>query len=192
MLQTPVANASANSQACDSAPSAAPAGVAQNSIGADDFVAAMRVQATAVNLVTTDGPAGRYGVTVSAVASVSAEPPLVLACVNRRSPAVEAIKRNGVFCVNALNAGQAEVANVFAGRPSRGAAFDFDCADWLPGVTGSPELSGALASLDCEVFETIDAGTHTVFIGRVIGTISRADRPLLYCDRQFAAPTGLA
>jgi flavin reductase len=171
----------------DSHMSAAPA-----CVPADDFVAAMRVQATAVNLVTTDGPAGRFGVTVSAVASVSAEPPLVLACVNHRSPAVEAIKRNGAFCVNALNAGQAEIANVFAGRPSQGAPFDFACADWVPGITGSPELGGALASLDCEVYETIDAGTHTVFIGRVIGTISRAARPLLYCDRQFTTPSGLA
>lgn len=172
--------------AADSPTVAAPA-----CVQAADFVAAMRVQATAVNLVTTDGAAGRFGVTVSAVASVSAEPPLVLACVNRRSPAVAAIKRNGVFCVNALNASQHEIANVFAGRPSQGAPFDFACAEWVPGMTGSPELGGALASLDCEVHETIDAGSHTVFIGRVIGTISRADRPLLYCDRQFAIPTDL-
>lgn len=167
-------------------------GASSSNVQAADFLAAMRVQATAVNLVTTDGGAGRFGVTVSAVASVSAEPPLILACVNRRSPAVAAIKRNGVFCVNALHAGQAEIANVFAGRPSQGTAFDFACADWVPGVTGSPELAGALASLDCEVYETIDAGTHTVFIGRVIGAISRADRPLLYCDRQFVIPTDLS
>ena len=50
----------------------------------------------------------------------------------------------------------------------------------------------ALASLDGEVHETIDPGTHTAFIGRVIGTINRADRPLLYCDRQFAIPTDLS
>lgn len=164
---------------------------ALNSIPAPEFVAAMRVQAAAVSVVTTDGPAGQFGVTVSAVASVSAEPPLILACVNRRSPAVKAIKRNGVFCINALNASQVEIANVFAGRPSVGAAFDFACAQWSPGITGSPELGGALASLDCEIYEAIEAGTHTVFIGRVTGVISRAEAPLLHCDRRFAIPTSL-
>ena len=67
-----------------------------NEVPAADFVAAMRANVTAVNLVTTDGAAGRFGLTVSAVSSVSAEPPLILACLNRRSPAVSAIGRNGV------------------------------------------------------------------------------------------------
>ena len=161
-------------------------------ISSEEFRKALRHFPAGVTIVTVQAGENRHGLTVSAFASVSAEPPLVLACVNRRSPAVAAIKRNGVFCVNALNASQHEIANVFAGRPSQGAPFDFACAEWVPGITGSPELGGALASLDCEVHETIDAGTHTVFIGRVIGTISRADRPLLYCDRQFAIPTDLS
>jgi flavin reductase (DIM6/NTAB) family NADH-FMN oxidoreductase RutF len=161
-------------------------------VASEEFVAAMRVQATAVNVVTTDGPAGRFGITVSAVASVSAEPPLILACVNRKSPTVAAIRRNGVFCVNALNARQHGIADVFAGRSSQSVPFDFDCALWVPGVSGSPELGGALASLDCTLFQAIDAGTHTIFIGAVIGVISRADTPLLHCDRRFATAIGLA
>src|SRR5690554_4667739 len=86
-------------------------------VSAEAFVGAMRVQATAVNVVTSDGPAGRVGVTVSAMSSVSAEPPLILACVNRRSPCVTTIRQNGVFCINALSAGQSHLADTFAGRP---------------------------------------------------------------------------
>ena len=51
------------------------------------FVNAMSAAVTGVNLITTDGRAGRFGVTVSAMCSVSADPPILLACVNRRSPA---------------------------------------------------------------------------------------------------------
>jgi flavin reductase (DIM6/NTAB) family NADH-FMN oxidoreductase RutF len=153
-----------------------------------DFVAAMRANVTAVNLVTTDGPGGRFGLTVSAVSSVSAEPPLILACLNRRSPAVEAMARNGVFCVNALNADQAHIADCFAGRPRDGQPFDFACGSWLPGRSGAPELAGAVASLDCMVFAQHSAGSHEIFIGRVLSVISRALPPLLYWDRQYGKP----
>ncbi len=160
-------------------------------VAAADFVAAMRANVTPVNLVTTDGPAGRFGITVSAVSSVSAEPPLILACLNRRSPAVAAIARNGVFCVNALNADQAHIADCFAGRPRDGEPFDFSCGNWLPARSGAPELDGAVASLDCEVHAQHSAGSHEIFIGRVLGAISRTLPPLLYWDRQYGKPNPL-
>lgn len=161
-------------------------------VPAADFVAAMRADVTAVNLVTTDGPAGRFGLTVSAVSSVSAEPPLILACLNRRSPAVAAISRNGVFCVNALNAAQAPIADCFAGHPRDAALpFDFACGSWLPGRSGAPELAGAVASLDCTVFAQHSAGSHEIFIGRVLSVISRTLPPLLYWDRQYGKPDPL-
>ncbi|HVJ33879.1 MAG TPA: flavin reductase family protein [Terriglobia bacterium] len=160
-----------------------------NEVPAADFVAAMRANVTAVNLVTTDGAAGRFGLTVSAVSSVSAEPPLILACLNRRSPAVSAIGRNGVFCVNALNADQAHIADCFAGRPRDDVRpFDFACGSWLPGRSGAPELAGAVASLDCTVFARHSAGSHEIFIGRVLSVISRALPPLLYWDRRYGKP----
>ena len=169
----------------------APEILARHAVATEDFVAAMRANVTPVNLVTTDGPAGRFGITVSAVSSVSAEPPLILACLNRRSPAVAAIARNGVFCVNALNADQAHIADCFAGRPRDGEAFDFTCGDWLPARSGAPELAGSVASLDCEVFAQHAAGSHEIFIGKVLGAISRALPPLLYWDRQYGKPDPL-
>jgi flavin reductase (DIM6/NTAB) family NADH-FMN oxidoreductase RutF len=83
----------------------------------DAFVAAMRRAATAVAVVATSGAAGRLAVTVSAIASVSADPPIVLACINQRSPVCAAIRANGVFTINLLTADQAHVADTFAGRP---------------------------------------------------------------------------
>ena len=156
------------------------------------FVSAMAGAATAVSIVTTDGLAGRFGVTVSAIASVSAEPPLVLACINRRSPAAVAIEENGRFCINMLNAGQAALANCFAGRPDDGAPYDFGCADWRTGATGAPVLDGAVAAFDCVLERADDAGTHRIIIGRVAGAVASAHPPLAYARRCYQALAPLA
>lgn len=158
------------------------------SVDTDAFVGAMRVQAAAVNLVTSNGPGGRTGVTVSAMTSVSAEPPLLLACVNRRSPSVAIIRQNGVFCINALSAEQSELANTFAGRPSSGEPFDFAAADWINITTSAPALVDAVANLDCVIHDIVEAGSHTIFIGRVVGAAHRNVKPLVYCDRTYLAP----
>src|SRR4051812_12981666 len=84
------------------------------------FVSAMAGAATGVNIVTTDGQAGRVGLTVSAMASVSAEPPMLLVSINRRSPLLAAILENGVFGVSVLGVHHAELADSFAGRPREG------------------------------------------------------------------------
>lgn len=157
-------------------------------VSVEAFVGAMRVQATAVNVVTSDGPGGRVGVTVSAMSSVSAEPPLILACVNRRSPSVASIRLNGVFCINALSVEQSHLADTFAGRPSNGVPFDFQAARWTTLKTPSPVLVDAVANLDCIIHEIVEAGSHTIFIGRVVGVQHRNVKPLIYCDRAYGAP----
>ena len=65
--------------------------MAKPPVASQDFRAAMGLAATGVSVVTTDGPSGRFGLTVSAVSSVSADPPLVLICINRKSPAIAAL-----------------------------------------------------------------------------------------------------
>jgi len=67
------------------------------------FVEAMAAAVSPVSIVTTNGPAGRFGLTVSAVTSVSADPPLVLACINKKSPLLSAIRTNKLFCINMLS-----------------------------------------------------------------------------------------
>ena len=153
----------------------------------DRFIAAMAGAATQVSVVTTDGPARRFGVTVSAFSSVSAEPPLVLVCINRRSPAIAAIEANNAFCVNLLRDDQADVANCFAGRPGDIAPYDFTCAAWQNAATGAPVLTGAIANFDCTVETTYDAGTHRIFIGRVQQALSRDAAPLAFSKRAYQA-----
>ncbi|MGI9437943.1 MAG: flavin reductase family protein [Geminicoccaceae bacterium] len=149
------------------------------------FIEAMAAAATPVSIVTTDGPAGCVGITVSAVVSVSAEPPIILACINLRSPAVAAIEGNGFFCVNMLGAHQSRLANCFAGRPGDGAAFDFGRGDWRQAASGAPVLETAAASFDCIVESCWNKGTHRIITGRVLCASSSERQPLAYSRRAY-------
>ena len=150
-----------------------------------DFISAMAAAATGVSVITTEGSAGRFGLTVSAVSSVSAEPPMLLACVNRKSPAAAAIVENGRFAVNVLGFHNQEVAEVFSGRPKHGKPYDFERHGWEDGETGMPVLNDATANFECEIECSQDVGSHRIFIGRVINAKRNAVQPLIYCNRAF-------
>jgi len=141
-----------------------------------------------VTVVTTDGPSGRCGVTVSSASSASADPALILACIQRRSPVNAAIHANGAFCVNVLAIGQEHVSDNFAGRARDGVPFDFEIAEWLTGTTGSPLLKGAVAAFDCALHSTHGAGSHTVFFGRVLDIFEGDNWPLIYGRRIYGRP----
>jgi len=85
-------------------------------VSRQEFRDAMARLGAAVNIVTTDGPAGLSGMTVSAVCSVTDDPPMLLVCLNRGSPQNRLFKDNGVLCVNSLASGQEELSVRFAGR----------------------------------------------------------------------------
>jgi flavin reductase (DIM6/NTAB) family NADH-FMN oxidoreductase RutF len=151
---------------------------------AGDYVSAMRAAVTGVSIVTTDGVGGRLGRTVSALASVSAEPEMLLVCIARRSPLVDAIRTNGVFGVNVLGEHQAQIAETFAGRtPTR---FDFGAARWDAGASGVPLLAGSAARFDCILASTVEAGSHTIVIGDVLAAEAGAAPPLAYSDGAYA------
>ena len=113
----------------------------------EDFVHAMAHAAFGVSIVTTDGPAGHFGLTVSAVSSVSAEPPLMLACIHRKNPIAEALTKNGVFAVNLLSEEQWALARIFAGRPPHGALpYDFSAGQWQEAQGRAPRLLNCAAN----------------------------------------------
>ena len=156
-----------------------------------DFVDAMAMAATGVTIVVTDGQAGRAGVTVSAFTSVSAEPPLVLICVNRKSPTVETITANAKFSVNVLGVQHQPLADIFAGRARHEKAFDFDTHPWARGLTGLPLLADAPAVFECTLHETLDAGTHRIFLGRVVKAHKNDVPALAYSQRAYRKLTAL-
>ncbi len=124
---------------------------------------------------TDDSP---VGMTCSAVCSVSADPPLLLVCVNTPSTTLDAITDGNRFAVNFLDAGAGAVSDLFASR----AADKFDVVDWLPGeVTGMPVLADVVAHAECAVHEVREAGDHVIVIGRIVGGRALPERfPLGY------------
>ncbi|GAA3676865.1 flavin reductase [Arthrobacter ginkgonis] len=155
----------------------------------DEFIAAMGRVATGVTVVSTGGEAGRFAQTVSAMCSVSADPRLVLVCINLRSPINEAIRAHGVFAVNVLGKQHDHVADTFAGRPWPGKErWDFSCGEWVEAPSGSPRIRDAVASFDCTVHEVVEAGTHLIYIGRVTDVESHESEPLIYSAQAYAKP----
>lgn len=150
------------------------------------FVQAMGKCVTSVNIICTDGPGGKFGVTVSAMSSVSANPPLLLVCINRNNLAYNAIIENQCFSVNTLAEHQYTIAQVFAGQIKPESNDRFSCAEWDLLHTNSPVLSEALASFDCILEHHSNFGTHAIIVGRV-KTVAYQDEglPLAYAQQKF-------
>ena len=157
-----------------------------NEISSQDYRDAMARFAGAVHIVTTDGAAGKRGVTAIAACSVSDEPPTILVCLNRQNPSNELFVENGVFALNTLAAGQQDISNVFSGFTDVASADRFSHGEWETLVTGAPVLKGALAVFDCQLIEAKEMATHRIYFGRVTGIrIGDKLEPLLYHDRKY-------
>lgn len=141
-------------------------------IAADEFRRVLGWLAGGVTVVTSlDGNDRPVGLTATAVCSVSLEPPLVLACVSGQSVTHEAIAASGRYALNFLPAGARPVADRFA----TALAGKFDGIAWTRGRRGCPLLDEAMAACECLVTESIEAGDHTIFVGRVEATRVRAE-----------------
>ncbi|MEH3116832.1 MAG: flavin reductase [Methylorubrum populi] len=153
-------------------------------VSASAYREAMSRLASAVHLVTTDGPGGRAGLTASSVCSVSDGPPTLLVCLNRNASAYPALLRNGVLCVNTLSDAHADLAADFAGRLPP--AERFGGRSWNRLRTGAPILPDALIAFDCRIVDRHPIGTHDVLIGAVVALAEASDaHGLLYADRRY-------
>ncbi|WP_213879370.1 flavin reductase family protein [Pseudomonas sp. dw_358] len=156
-----------------------------------DYLQAMAHAVTGVGIVATDGPAGRMGITVSSMASVSAEPPLLLVCLRADSPSAAAVAANGRFSLSLLHQGQDALADTFAGRPRTGDAYAFSAATWVQAPGELPRVAAASATFICEVVSAQPVGSHLLLIGQVTGCSHEDSLPLLYCARQYGMPVAL-
>jgi flavin reductase (DIM6/NTAB) family NADH-FMN oxidoreductase RutF len=157
------------------------------------FLQAMSHAACTVNVVTTDGIAGRHGVTVSAMVPVSADTPqpTLLVCIHHRSTVAEALLANGVFCVNVLRDDQRCISDSFAGRTGARGVSKFDCASWTTQITGAPRMTDSLVAFDCRVTASEWVGSHVVVFGRVLDIVVGEGAPLIYTNRAYAVPQRL-
>jgi flavin reductase (DIM6/NTAB) family NADH-FMN oxidoreductase RutF len=157
-----------------------------------EYLAGMRRLAAGVSIVTTrvgDQPAG---LTATAVCSLNAEPPRLLACVHRELDAHDAISGSGFFAVNVLGVHHRHLAERFGGWLDIFGSDRFTEGRWVAGATGAPLLADAPVSFDCRLVEPIAAGSHAIFIGEVeMVRLGGDEAVLIYHDRRFAGLTYL-
>lgn len=147
---------------------------------------AMSRYAGAVQVVTTDGPSGRRGVTAIAACSVSDDPPTVLVCLNRVKRDNDCFAENGVFALNTLAADQHAIADAFSGLTGLTQDQRFALGNWETVSSGAPVLTGALATFDCHIVEAKDFATHRILFGQVTGIrIGDSVEPLIYFHRAY-------
>jgi len=152
------------------------------------FLEGMSRSAASVSVVTTDGPAGRGGVTVSAMTSISAdgERPTMLMCLNASASTLPLVLENGCFCINVLRIGQTDISDVFSSRVPAPGGDKFNAVEFEVLATGAPYLSAALVGFDCRLISAERHGTHHICIGAVETVrVAHEGEPLLYGMRRY-------
>jgi 3-hydroxy-9,10-secoandrosta-1,3,5(10)-triene-9,17-dione monooxygenase reductase component len=149
----------------------------RSGVSGDLFRRAAGRFATGITIATVVDPEGApHGLTVNSFTSVSLEPPLVLVCIAHAAVTVESFRTAKYFGINILASDQRELSDHFA----RKGYNRFANLEWSPGHTGVPLLPGVLAAMECEVYSTVRAGDHDIFLGEVMRVEIQEKQPLLY------------
>lgn len=142
--------------------------------------------ATGVTVVAARHGPLLAGMTANAIASISVDPPLLMASINRGSETHVAIVGSHSFAVSVLGDGQQPIADCFA-LPTTAAKLQRFCdAAWHEAETGSPIVDGAIAYFDCRLSASYPAGTHTIFVGEIVSAGFEEDgAPLLWFGSRY-------
>ena len=154
-------------------------------ISSEDFRNALRHFPAGVTLITIKSGEQIHGLTVSAFASISPEPPLVAVVIDHRHRSHALLEREGaVFAVNILGQDQVDLSNRFAWLKDEDR---FAEGEWGTAATGAPILTDALAWLDCRIHAGYPAGRHTIYVGEVVasGVPQPGEPPLVYWNRGY-------
>jgi len=151
-------------------------------IGKDEFRAALGRFPSGVTVVTTKDASGRFhGITVSAFASVSLEPPLILVCIEKTTGTHYALQESEFFVVNVLAEGQENLSNHFASQiPDK-----LETVDYRLGIGEIPVLEDALVTLECRLANAHEGGDHTIFVGLVEKSEVKDENPLVYWQGNY-------
>ena len=137
----------------------------------------MRLLPTGVTVVTAVGQRGPSGLTANAVASLSLDPPLMLACLDRDSRTLRAVEQSGRFGINVLAADQAEVARTFATKLEMHQKWEGIAWGERDGI---PALEGVVAWVACELRDVLAGGDHVIVTGVVLDVTVDDGDPLVF------------
>lgn len=155
------------------------------SVVSADFRDVLRHFPSGVTVVTIKSGEQIHGLTVSAFASISPTPPLIMVAIDHQHTAYELLQQAGaVFAINILREDQAELSNRFAWMADE---VRFEGVNWTTAITGAPLLEGVIGWLDCTIYAAHRAGTHTIYVGEVqaSGVPHPNTPPLVYWNREY-------
>ena len=133
------------------------------------------------------GPGGPAGATANAVASLSLEPPMMLACLDLGSRTLVAVEHARLFGVNVLSGDQAGLARRFSTKDPH--PEKWDGVDWRERA-GTPMIEGALVWLACELRDVHDGGDHAIATGRVLELEAGDGEPLIFHGGDYRPLSG--
>ena len=145
----------------------------------DRFRAAMGMLPTGVTVVTAAGPAGA---TANAVGSLSIEPMLMLACLDRGSRTLLAVQAANRFGVSVLHAGQEPIARAFATKAP--VAAKWAGIGWSE-RDGVPAIDDALLFVACDLRDVIAGGDHVIVTGEVTALATAPGDPLVFHGGEY-------
>lgn len=157
-------------------------------IDTQSFRAAMARFPGAVTIVTAragSGPAARRDITATAVCSVTADPPSLFVCLNRQTGTCAAVASTGRFNLNLLPGDGGPLALHFAGAGGVTGADKFTTGNWHDDPDGTPTLNDAALTFCCTVTETLQAGSHSIFIGQITSLTHGTGPALIYAQSGF-------
>jgi flavin reductase (DIM6/NTAB) family NADH-FMN oxidoreductase RutF len=148
----------------------------------EDLRAAMSRFPTGVTVVTAIGPSGPAGATANAVASLSLEPPLMLACLDLGSRTLIAVEHARRFAINVLAGDQAELARRFSTKDPHPEKWE-----GVPSYerAGAPMIEGSAIWLACELAEVHGGGDHAIVTGLVTDVEAGEADPLIFHDGEY-------
>ena len=156
-------------------------------INSDDFREAIQRFPGPVTAITTIENGIPAGLMATAVCSLSADPPSLIACINKTAAAHDTILRQGFFGVSVLP----DTLKAFADHFARAKGADrFEDALWIMQTTGAPLLAGATVAFDCRIAQVHDGFSHSIVIGVIHDILlpnENADKCLLWHRKGFVS-----
>jgi flavin reductase (DIM6/NTAB) family NADH-FMN oxidoreductase RutF len=157
-------------------------------VGSEEFKNGLTKIAYSVAVAAAGDGGERSGRTITSAIPLSIDPPLLLISIDTKSRMVDLIFSSKKFSVSMLSCGQEDVADAFSGKLQT--RNRFETGVWVEWPSGTPRLTEAVLSLDCELVGSVDLADHILFVGAVVEAQGEQRRfPLLWTNRKYARPT---
>jgi flavin reductase (DIM6/NTAB) family NADH-FMN oxidoreductase RutF len=149
-----------------------------------NFRGVMRRFPATVSIITANDGTRDHGMTVTALSSVSMDPPSLMVCLNNRTLLHEMLLEQSHFAVNVLDVTQFAFSDACSGAVLSEDRFAGD--KWTRDEKGMLVLKAAHSNIICRRKVAVPFGTHTMFVGEVVrATVDETTTPLLYAEASY-------